>query len=160
MAPDPGVTERLVERTEAADRELLDFLRFLPDGASIVRRSHLDEVYEAIPRDPRVRIAVSTVQMAPRSYNAYHVHNGTAVYMIVQGELEIEFPEQTKHYRVGDAYIEPIGVVHRAFNPDEVNPMTAVGFLVTAADREHITVVAGPDPDGSPSMVPAEDARK
>jgi quercetin dioxygenase-like cupin family protein len=149
--PTPGL------KTRESDENLLSFLTgFLPEGERIVRRAHIDQEYSAIPRDPTVRIAVSTVQIGPGQYNDYHVHNGTAVYMVLQGKIDIEFPDGVRHYETGDAYIEPIGVVHRAYNPDPHNPATFVGFLVTAADREHITNLAGFVPGGGDdTMTPA-----
>ena len=44
----------------------------------------------------------------------------------------------------GDAYIEPIGVVHRAVNPDPEHSFACVGFVVTPPDREHVVNVKEP----------------
>lgn len=116
----------------------------LPDGARYGRITHLEQVYEALPRDPAVNLEVSTVEIAPGCYNDFHYHNGTAVYILLQGRIEIQFPESVKKYSAGDAYVEPIGIVHRAFNPHARIPLIAVGVAMTAVDRPPIVNITKP----------------
>ena len=129
----PGKSE-LVD----ADTLRLRIAGLLPPGARYGRVAHLDQVYESLPRDPKVRLEVSTVEIAPGCFNDFHYHAGSAIYILLQGKIEIHFPDEIKKYSAGDAYVEPIGVVHRAFNPHPDIPLTAVGVSLTANDREAI----------------------
>ena len=56
----------------------------------------------------------------------------------------IELKDTTRHYQAGDAYAEPIGVLHRAINPEPDIPFICVGFVVTPKDREHVVNVKEP----------------
>ncbi|MFR9805212.1 cupin domain-containing protein [Pseudonocardia sp. RS010] len=121
----------------------------LPDGIPFGRVRHLNEIYEHLPRDPQVRIEMTTVEFAPKEFNSYHFHNGTAIYLVLQGQIEIHFPDTVKYYTAGDSYIEPVGVVHRACNPHHDIPLTAVGVQITPADREAIVTVGEPPSPGA-----------
>lgn len=127
----------------SADDLRLRISGLLPTGAAYGRVTHMDQIYDSLPRDPQVRVELSTVEIAPRRYNHYHFHNGTAIYILLQGRIELEFTQETLEYSAGDTYIEPIGSVHRAFNPHADIPLLAVGVSLTAPDRDPIVNLPG-----------------
>jgi quercetin dioxygenase-like cupin family protein len=128
----------------SADDLRLRIAGLLPAGAPFGRVKYFDEIYEHLPRDPRVRVEVTTVEFRPQKFNNYHFHNGTAIYLILQGLVEVHFPDEIKHYSAGDSYIEPIGVIHRAYNPHAEIPLTAIGIQFTPPDREAIVNLTQP----------------
>src|SRR5258708_6463018 len=117
---------------------------FLPPGKSHSRKMRFEELYESLPKNPSVREAVNTSEMAPGGAPDCHLPNGAASFLFLQGRGPTEFKETTRHYQAGDAYAEPIGVLHRAVNPEPEIPFYCVGFVVTPKDREHVVNVKEP----------------
>lgn len=124
----------------------------LPEGDSHVRRVLFDEIERRLPRDAEARVNVQLSELAPRGTAPWHIHNGIVYFVVIQGLVTLQYEGESQHYRAGDVYTEPIGVVHRAFNPHTDLPAAFVGFWVTAADRPHVVNV------GEPSWQPPGDA--
>jgi quercetin dioxygenase-like cupin family protein len=121
-----------------------------PDG-SHVRQTLLDTVETRLPRDPEARVNVQLSELAPGQTASWHVHNGIVYFVLLRGIVTLQYEGRSEHYTAGDVYTEPIGVVHRAFNPHPDSAASLVGFWVTAADRPHITEV------GEPNWAPSDD---
>jgi quercetin dioxygenase-like cupin family protein len=117
---------------------------FLAPGMKHSRQMRYEELYESLPKDARVRVGIYTSEIAPGGATAWHLHNGAAFFLVLQGRVRIEFQETTREYQAGDAYAEPIGVLHRAVNPEPELPFLCVGFVVTPSDREHVVNVKEP----------------
>jgi quercetin dioxygenase-like cupin family protein len=117
---------------------------FLEPGMAHHRNMRFDELYEFLPKDASVRVGVYTSEIAPGGATAWHLHNGAGFFLVLQGRITIEFKDTVRHYRAGDAYAEPIGVIHRAVNPETEIPFICVGFVVTPKDRDHVVNVKEP----------------
>lgn len=122
----------------------IDFDSLLPAGAEHVRKVLYEAPYGLLPRDPSVTINVYLGVHGPLSRTAWHFHNGSSFFAVLQGRIEVEFPDETRSYSAGDVYAEPIGKVHRAYNPDPELNFVCVGFNATPPDRELVTTVSAP----------------
>ncbi|MGH8870706.1 MAG: cupin domain-containing protein [Acidimicrobiia bacterium] len=120
------------------------------DGSHI-RRTLFDEIEARLPRDPEARVNVQLSELNPGRTASWHVHNGIVYFVILRGVVTLQYEGRSEHYSAGDVYTEPIGVVHRAFNPHPQIPAALIGFWVTAADRPHVTEV------GAPPWTPTEE---
>jgi quercetin dioxygenase-like cupin family protein len=121
----------------------IDFDSLVPEGASTVRKVLYEESYELLPRDPTVSVNVYVGIIKAGARNAYHYHNGTSFFAVIQGRLRIEFQDEVREYSAGDVYCEPIGKIHRAENPDPEVDFICIGFNVTAPEREMVVNLAG-----------------
>jgi quercetin dioxygenase-like cupin family protein len=123
----------------------------LRPGEKFVRIPHFDEVITNFPRDIEVRTVVYQSELAPSVAVPWHVHNGLIFALILQGEIHLQFAPtgaasaeegdpQSKLYRygAGSVFVEPVGALHRAYNPNPDVPMVSLAFQVTPADRDHI----------------------
>ncbi len=117
---------------------------FLSSGMAHSRKMRFEELYESLPKDANVRVGIYTSEIAPGGATAWHLHNGAGFFLVLQGRVTIEFQDTTLHYQAGDAYAEPIGVIHRAVNPEPEIPFFCVGFVVTPKDRDHVVNVKEP----------------
>lgn len=120
--------------------------KLVPEGDSSVRKVLYEEPYSLLPRDPTVSINVYLGVIKALTCNSYHFHNGTSVFVVLQGRISIEFEDETKAYSAGDVYVEPIGKVHRACNPDPDVDFICVGFNLTAPEREMVVNVGADQP--------------
>jgi quercetin dioxygenase-like cupin family protein len=116
----------------------LQIAGLLEPGMLHNRVTRFEQLYDLLPKDPTVRVGIYTSEIAPRGATAWHLHNGAAFFLVLQGRVTIEFQDHTRQYQAGDAYAEPIGVLHRALNPEPEIPFLCVGFVVTPKDREHV----------------------
>lgn len=124
----------------------------LQPGEKFVRIPHFDEVITNFPRDTEVRTVVYQSELAPSIAVPWHVHNGLIFALILQGEIHLQFaptgatgPEsepRVHRYGAGSVFVEPVGVLHRAYNPNPDVPMVSLAFQVTPADRDHIVNLA------------------
>jgi quercetin dioxygenase-like cupin family protein len=121
-----------------------------------VRQVLLDEIEARLPRDPEARVNIQLSELNPGRTASWHVHNGVVYFVVLRGLVSLQYEGRTEHYSAGDAYTEPIGVVHRALNPHLEIPASLIGFWVTAADRPHITESGeplwAPETDPHPSL--------
>ena len=108
------------------------------------RNMRFDELYESLPKDASVRVGIYTSEIAPGGQTSWHLHNGAAFFLVLQGRVPIEFRDTPHHYQAGDAYAEPIGIIHRAINPEPETPFLCVGFTVTLKDRDPVVNVKEP----------------
>jgi quercetin dioxygenase-like cupin family protein len=134
------------------DTLALQLTGLLPPDGSHVRQTLLDTIETRLPRDPEARINIQLSELGPGRTASWHVHNGIVYFVLLRGIITLQYEGRSDHFSAGDVYTEPIGVVHRAFNPHPNIPAALVGFWVTAADRPHITEV------GEPTWVPLDDA--
>jgi quercetin dioxygenase-like cupin family protein len=116
----------------------------LGPGMAHSRNMRFDELYEFLPKDASVRVGIYTSEIAPSGETSWHLHNGAGFFLVLQGRVTIEFKDSTRQYQAGDAYAEPIGVIHRAINPEPEIPFLCVGFVVTPKDRDHVVNVKEP----------------
>lgn len=122
----------------------LDLSSVVPDGNDYVRRVVFDEISELLPKDPQVRVGMYVAGILPRAAVEWHVHNGAVFFLVVQGQVTLEYEHGQEHYQAGDAYSEPVGQIHRAFNPHPSVEAVLFGFAATAADRQHVINVGPP----------------
>lgn len=127
-----------------ADPLHLSLTGLVPEGGSHVRQVLYEEIERRLPRDAEARINVQLSELNSHKTASWHIHNGIVYFVIVQGIVTLQYEGKSEHYSAGDVYTEPIGVVHRAFNPHPELPAALVGFWVTAADRPHVTEVGSP----------------
>jgi quercetin dioxygenase-like cupin family protein len=121
----------------------IDFDSLLPADVPHVRRVLYEAPYDLLPRDPSVTITVYIGIHNPQSYTAWHYHNGSSFFAVLQGRIEVEFADEVRKFSAGDVYAEPIGVVHRAHNPDPEVKFVCVGFNATPPGLELVTTVEG-----------------
>ncbi|HEY2319603.1 MAG TPA: cupin domain-containing protein [Solirubrobacteraceae bacterium] len=117
---------------------------FLSPGEPHHRKVLYEEVYRLLPKEPDARVCVYAWEIGPGRHTAWHIHNGAAFMLVTEGRIAIEFQDENKSYTAGDVYPEPIGVVHRAINPDPGNSVCGVAFIATPADREHVVNINEP----------------
>ncbi len=131
--------------TPAADDQLrLALTGLVPPGGRHHRQVLFDEIERRLPRDPESRVNVNLSELMPGQAADWHVQNGPVWFLVVRGIVTLEYEDHVEHYRCGEVYSEPIGVVHRARNPHASLPAAFVGFWITAADRPHLAAVAQP----------------
>jgi quercetin dioxygenase-like cupin family protein len=123
---------------------LIDFDSLLPADVPHIRKMLYEAPYELLPRDPSVTISVYIGVHNPRSFTAWHYHNGASFFAVLQGRIEVEFEDEVRCFSAGDVYAEPIGKVHRAHNPDPEVKFVCVGFNATPPDQELVTTVEAP----------------
>lgn len=123
---------------------LIDFDSLLPADEAHVRKVLFEGPYDLLPRDPSVTVNVYIGVHNPLSYTAWHFHNGSSFFAVLQGRIEVEFQDEVRRFSVGDVYAEPIGKIHRAHNPDPDQKFVCVGFNATPPDREMVTAVEVP----------------
>jgi quercetin dioxygenase-like cupin family protein len=121
-----------------------------PDGSHI-RQTLLDTIETRLPRDPESRVNIQLSELGPGRTASWHIHNGIVYFVLLRGIITLQYEGRSEHFSAGDVYTEPIGVVHRAFNPHRDIAAALVGFWVTASDRPHITEV------GEPNWVPLDE---
>jgi quercetin dioxygenase-like cupin family protein len=147
------VTELRVE----PDTLALQLTGLLPPDGSHIRQTLIETLETRLPRDPEARINIQLSELGPGRTASWHVHNGIVYFVLLRGIITLQYEGKSEHFSAGDVYTEPIGVVHRAFNPHPDIPAALVGFWVTAADRAHITEVGEPDWDPLDNAHPALD---
>jgi quercetin dioxygenase-like cupin family protein len=113
------------------------------DGDHAHEHVLFDATEERIPRDPESEAWVFSGAIAPGSDTGWHIHNGVGYSIILKGAVRMESAEGSRVYRAGEAFTEPVGVVHRAVNIEPDTVMVAVQYQITPPDRPHTTEVAG-----------------
>lgn len=119
----------------------------LKEGEEFVRTTLFDELVSSIPKEPQVRALVYHSELAADVAVPWHIHNGPIFALLLQGEIILQFPGEAEpgqeyHYKAGDVFVEPIGAVHRAINPNPAVPMISLAFQLTPPDRDHIVNVS------------------
>jgi len=134
-----------------ADSLTLQTMGLLAPDQPHIRQTLFDEIESRLPRDPEARVNIQLSELNPERTASWHVHNGVVYFVVLRGLVSLQYEGKTEHYSAGDVYTEPIGVVHRAVNPNSDIPASFLGFWVTASDRPHITEA------GAPSWSPVEE---
>lgn len=116
----------------------------LPESGSHVRQVLYDEIEARLPRDAEARVNIQLSELNPGRTASWHIHNGIVYFVVIRGLVTLQYEGRSEHYSAGDVYTEPIGVVHRAFNPHDEIAASLIGFWVTAADRPHVADVGAP----------------
>lgn len=137
--------------TVDADTLTLKTIGLLAADQPHIRQTLFDELETRLPRDAEARVNIQLSELNPGRTASWHTHNGVVYFLVLRGLVSLQYEGRTEHYSAGDVYTEPIGVVHRAFNPHDQIPASFVGFWITSADRPHVTEV------GPPSWSPTED---
>ncbi len=132
-------------RLEEKDDLRLRLNDLVPPGQPHVRHMVFNEIYDRLPRDPEVRVGLYTSELLAGKRVGWHVHNGSVFFLVVQGEIELQYAHGTEYYRAGQAYTEPIGQIHRAVNPNPERSAIFFGVAITAADRDHVVNTGSPD---------------
>ena len=132
------------DETTVPEELRLRIAGLLEPGMLHNRVTRFEELYDLLPKDPTVRVGIYTSELAPGGATAWHLHNGAAFFLVLQGRVTIEFRDHTRQYQAGDAYAEPIGVIHRAINPEPAIPFLCVGFVVTPKDRDPVVNIKEP----------------
>lgn len=134
------------------DTLTLQTIGLLAEGQPHIRQTLYDEIEARLPRDPQARVNIQLSELNPGRTASWHTHNGVVFFVVLRGLVSLQYEGRTEHYSAGDVYTEPIGVVHRAFNPHSEIPASFIGFWITAVDRPHVTEV------GEPSWSPVGEA--
>lgn len=130
--------------TVDTDTMTLRTLGLLTEDQPHLRQTLYDELEARLPPDSESRVNIQLSELNPGRTASWHVHNGVVFFVVLRGLVSLQYEGRTEHYSAGDVYTEPVGVVHRAFNPHGEIPASFMGFWVTAADLPHITEVAEP----------------
>jgi quercetin dioxygenase-like cupin family protein len=135
---------------------IMQLAGILPEGEDFGRRTLFDELLTTIPKEPSVQTLVYQSELSAGIAVPWHIHNGPIIALIVQGEIVLQFPHggEAYSYKAGEVFVEPIGVVHRAYNPNPDVTMLSIAFQLTPPDRDHIVLVDTVPDDVRPEHVP------
>lgn len=112
-------------------------------------------ILTTLPKEPEAQLLVYLGEVSSEVNIPWHFHNGPLISIIVQGECIIQFSnDEAYHYKAGDVFVEPVGVVHRAYNPNPDVPMSALAVQLTSPGRQHIVNVEAPPADFKPTSAP------
>lgn len=109
-----------------------------------------NELISTIPKDQESRLLVYHAELWPGSDVPWHIHNGPLLIMLVQGDSILQFENEEFYYKAGDVFVEPVGVVHRAYSPHPDVPMVGIGFQITPPDRPPIVNIGQGPVDAKP----------
>jgi quercetin dioxygenase-like cupin family protein len=114
-------------------------------GQALYRNVLFEQLFNAMPRDPSVRVQIYNAEIAPGGYTNWHCHNGATFFVALEGVFEAQFEEGVLvRASAGDVYSEPIGKFHRGHNPHPSIPYLCIAFCITPPDRDHVTNVDAP----------------
>lgn len=104
-------------------------------------------VTDLLPKDENVKIQAFLGGLAPGGMTEYHVHNGTGIFLVLEGACRVERRDtgESLTYGVGELFYEPIGKIHRGVNASDTLPYTAFGIKITAPYLEHDTYMEAMD---------------
>lgn len=144
--------------SDAVDVDQLVWMLEQPtDGHPAVKQVIWDHLDARLPKDALSRVQFQIGQMAPGFWTGWHVHNGPGYHLVLRGRVVLEraapdpepppgMPRMTygHSFHAGQAFTEPIGIPHRAGNPDETMTMLGVSLFVTSPDRYPVMPVQDP----------------
>lgn len=112
----------------------------LADNEELARIIFHDGETTHFPKDPQVQVQVYTGELAPGGKTPWHVHNGSALFLVTHGWCHVERRDtgEIMEYGPGDVFYEPVGKVHRGINPTR-EIYTCFGLKVTPPGRPHDT---------------------
>ena len=131
----------------------------LTGDESFVRHTIFEELVATIPKDAQVRVVVAQGELAAGTAVPWHIHNGPLFSLLLQGEMILQFSAENGvgeeyHYKAGDVFVEPVGVLHRAYNPNPDVTLLSVGLQLTSPDRDHMVAVGESLADRRPLTAP------
>lgn len=107
-----------------------------------------DALFADLPGGREVQLEVSVNEIGPLTYTPAHLHNGATIFLILQGQFEAHFADgSVATCKAGDVYSEPVGRVHRGYNPHPTLAFVCVGVAATRPGVPHVTVVETMDND-------------
>jgi hypothetical protein len=122
-----------------------------------VKKIIWDQLDSRLPKDAVSRVQFQIGQMAPAFWTGWHVHNGPGYHLVLRGRVVLEraapdpesptgVPRVTygDSFQAGQAFTEPIGIPHRAGNPETAITMLGVSLFVTSPDRYPVMPVEDP----------------
>jgi len=116
----------------------------LAEDQYFLRMPILNELTGVIPKDPNLQILVFHGEVRHGGPIPWHFHNGPIVSVILQGEMIFQLEDKAFHYKAGDVLVEPVGVIHRAYNPNPDVTLAAMMFQLTPEGLDHIVNVQIP----------------
>jgi quercetin dioxygenase-like cupin family protein len=136
-------TAMIFENAEIPDELRMKVAR-VAEGEMFARQSLLDEQVTTIPKDPVVRVWAYQGAIAAGADVPWHIHNGPLIVVCLEGEAILQFENEVMHYKAGDAFIEPVGVLHRSYNPNPDVPFLGISVQLTPPDRDHVVNMGEP----------------
>lgn len=113
-----------------------------------------EELVSSIPKDPESKLLVYHAELWPASNVPWHIHNGPLLIIMIQGDVILQFNDDEFYYKAGDVFVEPVGVVHRAYSPHPEVPMAGIGIQITPPDRDHIVNIGQGPTEAKPTTAP------
>src|SRR5438132_1501399 len=121
----------LLRRAGLAKDLVMQLEGFISEEKPGVRNLIFDEIETRIPKDAQVRVWIYTGELAQHANTGWHFHNGPCYFVLLKGRLVVETKDDKLEFKAGQVYAEPIGVIHRAYNPDDSTPAVAIAFQIT-----------------------------
>jgi quercetin dioxygenase-like cupin family protein len=115
---------------------------------NFLRMPMLDTLTSVIPKDPKIQLLVFHGEVRSGGDIPWHIHLGPIITVVMQGEMIFQLEDQAFHYKANDVFLEPVGVVHRAYNPNPDVTLAAMCIQLTPEGHDHIiNVGTGPTED-------------
>lgn len=134
------------------------------ENEPFARRVIWEMLEDRLPRGAQSRVRIHISNVIPGGWSSWHVHNGPSYHLLLQGRVVLErageeneapdwrtVPTYAEEYKAGDAFAEPVGIPHRAGNPDPETTLVVVTFHCAEIDRHHIVTLGYDRPDGTPA---------
>lgn len=127
-----------------------------------MRMPLFEELVSTLPKDPKVKLLVYHGEVWGGGDIPWHIHNGPLLNILIQGELIFQLADEAFHYKAGDVFIEPVGVIHRGYNPNPKVTTAAVCVQITPLGSDHVVNIGSVPtldmpltaPQGSPQPKP------
>jgi quercetin dioxygenase-like cupin family protein len=147
QAHDKGSIMSIANQDAIPEELRLQMTGFITEERPFLRRELMHEIVKSIPMHPELQVLIYQGEVASGVEIPWHIHNGPLLTIVIQGESILQFGEDVYHYKAGDCFIEPPGVLHRAYNPNPNVPTAALAIQITPPGRDHI-VNTGDVPSG------------
>src|SRR5689334_1565493 len=105
-----------------AESLALQITALVPEGGNHLRQVLYDQIETRFQRDPESRINIQRSELNPKKTASWHSLNVVVYFVLLRGMLTRQYEGPSEHYSAGDVYAEPVGVVHRALNPQPEMP--------------------------------------
>ena len=126
----------------------------LAPDQKFLRMPILDELTGVMPKNPNVQLLVFHGEVRSGGDIPWHVHLGPIITVVLQGEMIFQLEDKAFHYKANDVFIEPVGVVHRAYNPNPDVTLAAMCIQLTPEGHDHIINVGAGPTDEMPMTAP------
>lgn len=151
------------ERDLIVDKLHLQLHGLWSDEDPHFRKIMFEFLDDRLPKGAQARVRFHMNNIRPNAWAEWHIHNGPSYHLVLQGRVAIERigeepptpawryrPDYMPEYHAGQAFTEPVGLVHRAGNPDSKVEVVSVSFLICEIDRNHIIKLGDTKPSGTP----------